>query len=87
MMGSLRRAMSNYAGLRTKARGPGRSGMDTKAPRYVPPDQTRVDGQDPAAIDYWSRTLEVKPERLREAFAKAGPLLEDIKRELGIAGV
>ena len=61
--------------------------MDTKAAQYIPPDLTRIEGDNPAAIDYWSRTLEVRPERLRKAVAKAGPLLEDVKQELGIAGV
>ncbi len=54
---------------------------------YIPPDPTRVDAQDARALDYWSRTLEVPPERIQEAVRKAGPLLEDVKRELGISGV
>ncbi len=54
---------------------------------YVPPDLTRVDPQDERALDYWSRTLEVPPERIREAARKAGTSLEEVKRELGIAGL
>ncbi len=55
---------------------------------YVPPDPTRIDIQDARALDYWSRTLEVPPERIREAVRRAGtPVLEEVKRELGIAGV
>ena len=71
----------------TEAPGPGRTGMEQQAPKYAPPDPTKIDGQNPAAIDYWARTLEVQPERLREACRKAGPLLEDVKRELGSFGV
>ena len=36
---------------------------------------------------FWSRTLEVSPERIQEAVRKAGTLVEEVKRELGIAGV
>jgi hypothetical protein len=61
--------------------------MDRSARDYVPADPTQVDAADPRAIDYWSRTLEVSPERLREVLRKAGPLLEDIKHELGSFGV
>lgn len=55
-------------------------------PDYVPPDPTKIE---PGAesIRYWASTLEVKEDRLRSALRKAGPLLEDVKRELGIAGV
>jgi hypothetical protein len=56
-------------------------------PPYAPCDMTRVELGAPGALDYWARTLEVAPERLREAARKAGPLLEDIKKELGIGGV
>jgi len=54
---------------------------------YVPPDPTRIDVRDARAIDYWSRTLEVPPERIQEAVRKAGMLVEEVKREFGIAGV
>ena len=53
---------------------------------YVPPDPTKVEAS-AEAIRFWSSTLEVKEEKLRQAVKKAGPLLEDVKKELGIAGV
>ena len=53
---------------------------------YVPPDPTRVETSD-EAIRYWAGTLEVKEDRLRRAVRKAGPLLEDVKREIGSYGV
>ena len=53
---------------------------------YRPPDPTKIEKSD-EAIRYWARTLEVKEDRLRSAVRKAGPLLEDVKKELGIAGV
>ena len=53
---------------------------------YRPPDPTKIEKTD-EAIRYWASTLEVKEERLRRAVEKAGPLLEDVKKELGIVGV
>ncbi len=60
--------------------------MARAAQEYVPPDPTRVETSD-EAIRFWSSTLEVKEDKLRGAVRKAGPLLEDVKKELGIAGV
>ena len=54
--------------------------------QYIPPDPTRVETSD-EAIRYWASTLEVKEDRLRRAVQKAGPLLEDVKREIGSYGV
>jgi hypothetical protein len=58
-----------------------------RADDYTPPDLTQIDYKDPRAIDYWSRALEVEPERLREAARKAGPLVEEVKKLLGTYGV
>ena len=54
---------------------------------YIPPDPTVIDAGDSAALDYWSRTLETEPETIRRAVEKVGPLLDDVKDELGIGGV
>ena len=53
---------------------------------YVPPDMTKIE-KSPEAIRYWARTLETPEEKLQKAVEKAGPLLEDVKKELGISGV
>ncbi|MEA3191906.1 MAG: hypothetical protein QOD26_239 [Betaproteobacteria bacterium] len=53
---------------------------------YVPPDPTLIEVK-PPALDYWAKTLETPPAKIREAVRKVGPLLEDVKKELGIAGV
>jgi hypothetical protein len=53
---------------------------------YVPPDPTKIENSD-EAIRYWASTLEVKEDKLRRAVQKAGPLLEDVKREIGSYGV
>ena len=53
---------------------------------YRPPDPTVVEVK-PEALDYWARTLETDPEKIRKAVQKVGPVLETVKKELGIAGV
>lgn len=59
----------------------------TPSENYEPPDPTEIEASDPQAMDFWSRTLEVTPARLTQAVTRAGPLVENVKRELGIAGI
>ena len=56
------------------------------APKYVPPDPTQIEAGKPEALRYWARTLETDEERIRQAVRKAGPLVEDVKKELGTYG-
>jgi hypothetical protein len=56
-------------------------------PSYVPPDPTQIDASRPEALRYWAKTLETDEEKLRRAVRKVGPLLEQVKTELGIGGV
>ena len=53
---------------------------------YAPPDPTKIETR-PEALHFWARTLETDENRLQKAVQKVGPLLEDVKKELGIAGV
>ena len=53
---------------------------------YRPPDLTQIEDK-PEAVRYWARTLETDEERLRRALRKVGPLVEDVKHELGSYGV
>jgi DNA-directed RNA polymerase subunit F len=53
---------------------------------YRPPDPTIIEVKR-EALDYWARTLETDPEKIRKAVRKVGPVLETVKKELGIAGV
>jgi hypothetical protein len=53
---------------------------------YRPPDPTLIEVK-PKALEYWARTLETDPEKIRKAVQKVGPVLETVKKELGIAGV
>ncbi|MGH8221452.1 MAG: DUF3606 domain-containing protein [Woeseiaceae bacterium] len=59
--------------------------MAEKRKEYLPPDPTKIE-ESPEAIRFWSSTLEVKEDKLRQAVRKAGPLLENVKQELGIGG-
>ncbi|HWI38816.1 MAG TPA: DUF3606 domain-containing protein [Burkholderiales bacterium] len=52
---------------------------------YTPPDPTLVEVK-PEALDFWSRTLEQPPEKIKKAVQKVGPVLETVKKELGIGG-
>ena len=53
---------------------------------YRPPDPAVIEVKR-EALDYWARTLETDPEKIRKAVQKVGPMLEKVKQELGIAGV
>lgn len=55
--------------------------------RFVPEDFTQIDPQKPENLEYWARTLETDPEKIRKAVKKVGPILETVKKELGISGV
>jgi hypothetical protein len=56
-------------------------------PDYVPKDLTQIDPAKPENLDYWARTLETDAEKIRRAVKKVGPVLETVKKELGISGV
>ncbi len=60
--------------------------MAQAGPRYTPPDPTCIE-LEPEALDFWTRTLETDPEKIRRAVQKVGPDLDRVKQELGIAGV
>jgi len=53
---------------------------------YLPPDPTLVEDK-PEALRYWARTLETDAQRIRRAVRKVGPVLDTVKKELGIGGV
>ena len=60
--------------------------MAHQGPSYTPPDPTLIDVKSRDALDYWARTLETDPEKIRKAVQKVGPVLETVKTELGIGG-
>lgn len=57
-----------------------------REPTYAPKDPTVIEDK-PEALRYWAGTLETDEDKLRRAVRKVGPLLEDVKQELGISGV
>ncbi len=53
---------------------------------YRPPDPTLIEDK-PEALAFWARTLETDAARIQRAVRKVGPVLETVKKELGIGGV
>lgn len=54
---------------------------------YAPPDPAKIEADNPEALRFWARTLETREDKIRAAVRKVGPMVEKVKRELGIAGV
>lgn len=65
---------------------PGRAGVVPCIMDYRPPDPTKIETR-PEALRFWAKTLETEEKRIQKAVKKVGPLLEDVKKELGIGGV
>lgn len=49
-----------------------------------PLDAKRINVNEPWEVDYWSKTLQVSPERLRQAVRAVGTMVDDVKRHLSI---
>jgi hypothetical protein len=79
------RAFFDRITARTPAALDGQSGMAKQAADYTPPDPTQIELK-PEALDFWARTLETDPAKIRNAVQKVGPTLEKVKLELGIGG-
>jgi hypothetical protein len=52
----------------------------------IRPARSHAGRGEPEALDFWSRTLEQPPENIKKAVQKVGPVLETVKKELGIGG-
>ena len=59
--------------------------MAKQGTKYTPPNPTEIELK-PEALDFWARTLETNPAKIRKAVQKVGPMLEKVKLELGIGG-
>ena len=46
------------------------------------PDDARINVDQDHELTYWSKKLGVSRDRLREAVAKAGPVVKNVEREL-----
>ena len=47
------------------------------------PDNIRINVHETYELRDWSRKLGVTPEQLKEAVQKVGPMVDDVKRQLG----
>jgi hypothetical protein len=48
-----------------------------------PADDTRVNTSQDHEVKYWSEKFGVTPKRLKDAVKKVGPMVKDVKKELG----
>jgi hypothetical protein len=61
--------------------------MERAPGEYAPPDPAKIEADNPEALRFWARTLETKEDKIRQAVRKVGPMLDQVKKELGIGGV
>jgi uncharacterized protein DUF3606 len=47
-----------------------------------PEDRSRINVSEPWELKYWSKTLGVTPERLKEVIRQVGPRTEDVEQYL-----
>ena len=47
------------------------------------PDRDRINVNEPYEVRDWSKDLNVTPEKLKDAVKKVGPMVKDVKKELG----
>jgi hypothetical protein len=48
-----------------------------------PADDKRVNVHEDYELRYWSGKFGVTPEKLKDAVRKVGPMVDDVKKELG----
>jgi len=46
--------------------------MANQGSKYRPPDPTQIE-LEPEALDFWARTLETDPAKIKQAVKKVGP--------------
>lgn len=49
-----------------------------------PLDAKKINVNEPWELDYWTKTLNVSADRLRQGVRAVGPMVDDVKRYLGI---
>lgn len=49
-----------------------------------PLDAKKINVGETWELDYWTKTLNVSADRLRQAVRAVGPMVDDVKRHLGI---
>ena len=47
-------------------------------------DDIRVNVHEPYEVRDWAKTLGVTPDQLRDAVEKVGPMVKDVKKQLGV---
>jgi hypothetical protein len=49
-----------------------------------PLDAKKISVKETWELDYWTKTLNVSADRLRQAVRAVGPMVDDVKRHLGV---
>ena len=57
--------------------------MADKNSRAAPADGDRIDRKDDFEVAGWAKRLGVTPQELKRAMKKVGPLVADVKKDLG----
>lgn len=47
------------------------------------PDRDRINVNEPYELNDWSKKFDVTKERLKEVVKEVGPMVKDVKKELG----
>jgi hypothetical protein len=47
------------------------------------PDRDRINVHEPWELNRWAKELGVSPEKIKDAEKKVGPMVKDIRKELG----
>ena len=48
-----------------------------------PEDRSRINVNEPYEVRDWSKTLQVSPEELKKVVKEVGPMVKDVKKQLG----
>jgi Protein of unknown function (DUF3606) len=57
--------------------------MPDKKSEVGKPDDSRINVNQDYELRDWSKKLGVTPEKLKEAVKKVGPMVKDVRKELG----
>jgi hypothetical protein len=57
--------------------------MPDKKSEVGKPDDSRINVNQEYELRDWSKKLGVTPEKLKEAVKKVGPMVKDVRKELG----
>jgi hypothetical protein len=48
-----------------------------------PADRSRIDVNETYELEYWTKSLGVSPQQLKDSVKRVGPMADDVRRDLG----